>query len=109
MYSIKLNQLIEFARADITDRVKNAAFTGLEVLLKNEAANHCCVRCESAEFFLSWRTLPDDPDGDREWVPKLGRCLRGMSLTLDPDGGLLMPTPAVPYCTAMAVDDRERT
>ncbi len=101
MYSQKLEELIRLVRETGRDPIQVAALVGLEKRLKLQASQQACFRCEEADFFLMWRPLPSQPEGDEEWVLAMGRCGKFMGLPSDEDGGLLLPIFPSPYCTAM--------
>jgi len=101
MHSKKLQTLFDHIRECETDPVKVAALVGCQKRVNTQANIQACWRCESADFFLTWRPLPSDPQGDSEWVPIVGKCGKFMGLPSDEDGGLLMPMFPSPYCTAM--------
>ena len=103
MYSQKLRDQFAFIRQNESDQVKAVAIFGCEKRIAIQSERQACFRCEAADFFMTWRPLPEDPDGDNEWVPVLGRCGKSMALPSDEDGALLLPLCSCPYCTAMVI------
>ena len=101
MYSQKLAESIQSMRERVRDPIRLAGLVGLEKRLKFQAVHQACFQCEEADFLLTWRPLPNEPEGDEEWVPCMGRCGKFMALPRDEDGGLVLPIFPSPFCTAM--------
>ena len=105
MYSQKLAELVQVMKEEIRDPVQVAALVGLDKRLKFQAVQQACYRCEQAEFLLTWRPLPSQPEGDKEWDLVLGRCGKFMGLPSHEDGSLMLPIFPTPFCTAMVVKE----
>lgn len=102
MYSKKLTQLIEAATESAPTEIHRVAVKSLRMRVDTQTKNQACLRCEEADWLLTWQPLPGLPEGsDDEWLLVLGRCGKFMNLASLPHGGLSMPHAPFPFCSAM--------
>jgi hypothetical protein len=104
MYSKKLSDLFDFVRQNEPDLVKVVALVGCQKRIESQSRHQACLRCEVADFFLTWRPLPTEAEGDDEWIPVIGRCGNHMGLPRDDDGSLVLPIVPSPYCSSMVTN-----